>query len=65
MGWSWLYMTLEAMAFLALSAVMWRVVMRADSEPAADVAGRRIPVGATVPREARRLADRPLELARR
>ena len=33
MTWTWLYMSLEVAAFLALSAVMFFVITRAGTEP--------------------------------
>ena len=47
MNWAWLYMSLETAAFLALSAVMFFIITRADTEPEVSDADRVAPVTAT------------------
>jgi hypothetical protein len=47
MNWTWLYMSLEIAAFLALSAVMFFVITRADTEPEVSDADRVAPVTVT------------------
>jgi hypothetical protein len=49
---TWLYMPLEAAVFLALSAAMWLVVKRADTEPDARGANRMTLARATTARDA-------------
>jgi len=54
MTWTWLYMPLEAAAFLAFSAALWLLVIkRADADPGAS--------GANRPAQARYIADRAAE----
>ena len=48
MNWSWLYMSLETVVFLAFSAAMWLVVKHADTGADARGANRMTPARATV-----------------
>ena len=47
MNWTWLYMPLETVVFLAFSAAMWLVVKHADTEPDARGANRITPARST------------------
>lgn len=52
MNWTWLFMFLEIVAFLILSAVMWLVIKNADKEPVARGADRLTRAGAITDRYA-------------
>jgi hypothetical protein len=52
MNWTWLYMSLETVVFLAFSAAMWLVVKHADTRPGARGATRMTPARATTARDA-------------
>ena len=62
---TWLYMALETVLFLALSAGMWRVIKNADREPVASDVKHMTPAPATADRAAEIPAARELEEARR
>ena len=52
MSLTWLYMSLVTVIFLVFSAVMWRVIQHADTEPGARGANRMTPARAITVRDA-------------